>query len=199
MHSLRRLIPVAVTGACILGLFSGCAKVPDQEIAVAKAAIKAAQDAEADKYMPNNFQNVQKAMASAEGEIQVQNITFVFSRNYTKAKKLLKNTTDLATQMAAEAPKAKADLKAQVEENLTSAQKIAKELHSDIKKAPRSTGKQVLAQMTVDLDVSESALAQASEALAGGNLLDARKRLADAQKLLAKIIDQLKPKDTDMM
>lgn len=35
--------------------FSGCAKAPEAELAAAKAAIKAAQDVEADKYMTKKF------------------------------------------------------------------------------------------------------------------------------------------------
>ena len=84
--------------------------LPDQELTAAKAAIKAAQDVEADKYMPNNFLNVQNALSSAEAEIQIAKSKFILSRNYGRAKVLLENTTNLATQMTAEAPGAKADL-----------------------------------------------------------------------------------------
>ncbi len=197
MRSFYRLIPVVVAGACILGFFSGCAKAPDQELAAAKAAIKAAQDAEADKYMPNNFQNIQKALVSAEAEIELQNNAFILSRKYGKAKQLLKNATDLSTQITAEVPGAKADMKAQVEEGLSSAQEMAKETRVDIKKAPRSKGKQVLAQMAVDLKAAESALTQATADFAAGGILDARKNLSNAQKLLKKIFDQLSTGGTD--
>lgn len=197
MRSFHRLISVAVTGACILGLFSGCTKAPDQELAAAKAAIKSSQDAEADKYMPNNFQNIQNALASAESEIELQKSVFFLSRNYEKAKQLLRNVTDLAKQMTAEAPQAKADMKAQVEEGLASAQEMVKETRVDIKKAPRSKGKQVLAQMKEDLNTAESALAQAAAELSSGNIPDARNRLAQAQKLLKKIFDQLSTSGTD--
>ncbi len=197
MCSFRRLITVAVAGACILGFFSGCAKAPDEELATTKAAIKAAQDAEADKYMPNSFQNLQKSLVSAEVEIKMQNSAFVLSRNYAKAKQLLQNTKDLATQITAEAPGAKADMKAQVEEGLASAQEAAKETRVDIRKARRSKSKQVLAQMAADLDAAESALAQATADFAAGNILDAREKFTDAQKLLKNIFDQLSTDGTD--
>lgn len=197
MRSFRRLITVAVTGACILGFFSGCAKAPDQELATTKAAIKAAQDAEADKYMPNSFKNLQKALVSAEVEIKMQNSAFVLSRNYAKAKQLLQNTTNFAKQITAEAPGAKADIKAQVEEGLASAQEAAKETRVDIRKARRSKSKQVLAQMAADLDAAESAIAQAAADFAAGNILEARDKFSDAQKLLKKIFDQLSTDGTD--
>jgi len=197
MRSFHRLIPVVVAVACMLGFFSGCAKAPDQELAAAKAAIKAAQDVEADKYMPNNFLNIQKALASAEAEIEIQKSNFVLSRNYGKAKVALQNTTDLATQITAEAPGAKADMIAQVKENLASAQEMAKETRVDIKKAPRSKIKQARAQMVTDLDAAEIALAQAAEQFEAGNILGARDKLADGQKLLKGIFDKLSTSGTD--
>lgn len=197
MRSFYRLITVAVAGACILGFFSGCAKAPDEELAATKAAIKAAQDAEADKYMPNSYKNLQKALESAETEVKIQNNAFFLSRNYVKAKQLLQNTTDLAKQITADAPGAKADMKAQVEERLASAQEMAKSTRVDIRKAPRSKGKQVLAQMAADLDAAETALAQAAKELEAGNILGARDNLDKGQKLLKKIFDQLSTSGTD--
>jgi hypothetical protein len=197
MRSFHRLILVAVAGVCIVGFLSGCSKAPDQELAAAKAAIKAAQDAEVDKYMPVNFQNIQKALASAEAEIELQKSSFILSRSYTKAKQFLKNVTDLATQVTAEIPQAKADMKAQIEENLASAQQVAKELRNDIKKAPRSKGKEVLAQMAANLDAAEIARDQAATEFAAGNILDARKKLGEAQKLLKKVNDGLSSSGTD--
>ena len=197
MRSFYRLIPVVVAVACMSGFFSGCVKAPDQELAAAKAAIKAAQDVEADKYMPNNFLNIQNALASAEAEIKLQNSNFVLSRNYGKAKQYLRNTTELATQITAEAPGAKADLISQVKENLTSAQEMTKETRVDIRKAPRSKGKQVLAQMRTDLDAAEIALAQAAEEFEAGNFLGARDKLSDGQKLLKGIFDKLSTDGTE--
>jgi hypothetical protein len=80
-----------ITLSCIIcGLLSGCAKAPDKELAEAKAAIKAAMDVEADKYMAKNFQNVLKGLEAAEAEIAKQKNSFFLSRNYTSATQLLK-------------------------------------------------------------------------------------------------------------
>jgi hypothetical protein len=45
--------------------------------------------------------------------------------------------------------------------------------------------------MKVDLEAAEASLAQASTELAAGNILGAKNSLANAQKLLKKIFDQL--------
>lgn len=199
MRYIHSLMSVAVAGACIAGFLSGCAKAPDEELAAAKAAIKTAHNAEADIYMPNNFQNIQKAMESAESEIALQNGRFIFSRNYTKAKQLLKNVTDLARQVTADAPGAKEEMKTRIEEGIASAQKMAKETRVDIKKAPKAKERKVLAQMTADLDEAESALSQASADFAAGTIQDAGKKLADAQRLLKKIFDKLSSGDTESL
>ncbi|MBD3320800.1 MAG: DUF4398 domain-containing protein, partial [Chitinivibrionales bacterium] len=99
MRLFHNLIPATVTAAFCIGLLSGCAKAPEKELAAAKAAVKAAEDAEADQYMPNNFQNIQKALTSAETEIAIQNKKFFLARSYETAKQLLKNTTDLASDI----------------------------------------------------------------------------------------------------
>ena len=199
MRSYHSLMSVAVAGVCILGFFSGCAKAPDQELAAAKAAMKTAQDAEADKYLPNNFENIQKAMEAAESEIGLQETKLAFSRNYTKAKQLLKNVTDLARQVTVDAPGAKEEMRTRVEEGIASAQKMAKETRVDIKKAPKAKGKKVLAQMAADLDEAENAIAQAAADLSAGNIPDAGKKLGDAQRLLKKIFDKLSSSGADRL
>ncbi len=191
MRSLRWLMSVAVAGACILGLLSGCSKAPDQELAAAKAAVKAAQDAEADKYMSNNFQNLQKALSSAEAEIERQNQAFALSRKYTKANALLKNVLDLATQITAEAPKAKDNLKTQIEKALGSSQQVITATRTEIKNARRSMSKDVFTQMTAKLDAADGACAKAAADFKAGNILDAEKNLAEVQKLLKAVSDRL--------
>jgi len=191
MNTKRYHGSVIIAAACCAGVFSGCAKAPVQELAAAKAAVKAAQDVEADKYLPNNFLNVQKALSAAEAEMALQSKTFILSRNYNKAKQLIGNAASLAAELKADAPGAKAAMKTQVEEGIAAAQAMAKETRLDIKKAPRSKGKDVLKQMEVDLNTAETGLTKAAKELAAGNIPDAARSLADAQKLLKKIFGQL--------
>ncbi|MBD3390470.1 MAG: DUF4398 domain-containing protein [Chitinivibrionales bacterium] len=197
MRPLNHLIPVVLAGTCILGLLSGCAKAPVEELARAKAAIQAAQEAEADKYMPNNFDNVQKALSAADAEIAVQNEKFALSRDYRKAKRLLSNTTELATQMKVDAPEAKVAMTEQVEANLSAAREIAEETAVDIKKAPRSKGRDVLAQMRVDLDEANSAIDKAAGDFDAGDIPAAARELEKARRLFKKISDRLSTGGTD--
>lgn len=181
-----------IAAVFLAGMFSGCAKAPDQEYAAAKTAIEAARDVEADTYMPNNFANVQKAFQTAEDELALQNGKFALSRNYKKAIQLLSNVTTLATELKNDAPGKKEEITTDVENGLASVKKMAEETRVDIKKAPRGTfDKKAKAKMTEDLDAAESTLAQAATEFESGNIMDARQKLGEAQKLLKKIFDKL--------
>lgn len=191
MRSLRNSVSTAVAGVCLLALVSGCAKAPEKELARARQAIQAAKDAEGDKYMPNNFRNVQKAMEAAQMEITMQDDAFPLTRNYAKSKVLLNNVTDLAEEVAAEAPDAKVKMTADIEAGLASAKKLAEETREDIRKAPRSLGRKVLAQMREDLEAANTALADGESKFAAGDILGAKKNLSDAQGSLKSIFDKL--------
>jgi hypothetical protein len=195
MYTMRRFLyllsVVAAAGACVVLFSAGCVKPPDQQLAAAKAAFKAAQDAEAGKYMANNFSNLKKAMEAAEEEVAVQMGKSGLSQNYSKAKVLLSGVIDLGNKIAAETPQAKVEMKKEIEQGLAASQEKAKEIRKDIKRAPKAKGKKTLAEMASDLDKADKALFQAQAALAAGNIIDAGGKLSDAQGLLKKINDKL--------
>lgn len=188
-----------IAGTCILYLFSGCAKAPDTELAAAKAALKAALDVEADKYMSKNFQNVQKALESAETEIAVQNTSFFLTRNYKRAIQLLNNATTLATEIKNEAPRVKEETVAQVKENLVSAKKMLKETAGDIKKAKRSREKKVIDEMNTYLNSADSAVIKATAEFDAGNVLGASEKLGNVERLIKKITDKLSTSTEELM
>jgi len=198
MRSSRHHLTLILAGTCILYLFSGCAKAPDQELAAAKAAFKAAQDAEADKYMVNNFQNVKKALEAAEAEITLQNGKFI-GRNYAKAKQYIKSATDLATEITAEAPKAKEAMISQIKENLQLSKNMLKETAKEIKAASRSKGKKIIAEMKANLSAAESAAVQAAADFDAGNIQSASEKLGQVQRLIKKITDNLSSSGDNLM
>lgn len=93
--------------ACVL--IAGCAKAPQHEITVAKAALESAKTANAPVFAAEQFNAAQAMVNSALADIKAQNAKPPFSRNYDKAKKMLLNgtTTAEAAKNAVEANKAK--------------------------------------------------------------------------------------------
>ncbi|MBD3419886.1 MAG: hypothetical protein GF398_07200 [Chitinivibrionales bacterium] len=185
---------ISLAVLCITAL-SGCSKPPQEELAAAKADLQAAEAAEAEKYMPKNYANVKKALEAVETEISIQNKEFFLTRNYGRAKAMLIQAADLAKELKKEAPGAKTEMKAQVEAGLASAEEMIPDTRTSVKRAPRSLGREAIAQMAADIDTADAAIAQGKSAFAAGDILSARDNLEKAQELMKNVFNQLKPID----
>ncbi len=194
MRFVSRTGNLIIAGICAMYLFSGCAKAPDAELAAARAAVKAARDAEAEKYMAKNFENAQKALAKAEEEIALQKKAFIMTRKYKRVTEMLKNTTVLATEISNEAPKLKAEMIEQVKENLGLVKGMLQATENDIKRNARSTDKTVIAGLKAELSTADGAAKQAAADFEAGNVTGASENLAIVQQQIKKITDTLKPK-----
>lgn len=198
MLYLRRKVTMIIAGSCFLYMFTGCVKAPDQELAAAKAAVQAAQDAEADKYCANNFKNVKKAMDAAEAEIARQQSKFM-GRKYTIAKKYLQNATQIANEIKVEAPKIKEEMVSTTKENLAIVKSMLKETADDIKKASRLKDKNIITELKADLSAADSAAVSAAAEFNTGNIHGAVEKLAEVQAYIKKITDTLKPPSEEPM
>jgi len=193
MRLFSRKVNLIIAGTCVAYLFCGCAKAPDAELAEAKAALKAAQDVEADKYMAKNFQNVQKVVEEAEKEIAKQKSSFFLTRKYTRVTKILKNATDIAKEITADAPKAKETIVSQVKENLTLSKSILKETQNDLEKASKLKSKKSLVpDLKIELKAADSIAAVAASEFEAGDIFKASKSLDEFQASIKRITDQLK-------
>ncbi len=187
---------IIAIGCIVCSLFSGCAKSPDKELAETKAAIKAAIDAEADKYMNKNFQNVQKGLEAAEAEIAKQKNSFFLSRKYTNATKLLKKTTVLANEIAREAPRAKQNMAETVRNNLSLSDELIKITSNNIKKSSAFKNKYLIASLKADLKTAEEAADSAEAALKAGDILAASNNIGRFQELITQITEKISSNST---
>lgn len=183
-----------VVGICSVCLLSGCVKAPDAELAAARDAIKAAEAAEADIYMAKNFQNMQKALETAEAEIATQKQGFVLTRKYKNVTEMLGKIVEHTTEMTNKAPKVKADMTAQVKENLGLVDGMLEETENDIKRAKRVKDKNVISELKLYLVEADSAAVRAKADFEAGNIMSAKDNLSDVQAYMKKITDTLKPK-----
>lgn len=191
-------VSLIIAGTCLCYLFTGCAKAPDAELAAAKAALQAAMDAEADKYMAKNFQNVKTAVESAEAEIAKQKQAFFLTRKYTRVTKTLKTVTEVATEIAKDAPEAKKNVIAQVKENLDLSKTMLKETAADIKKVSKKKDKSIIEAVTADLNTADSIARLAATEFDSGDIIKAEKSLGNVQVYIKRITDQLNKKPEDM-
>jgi hypothetical protein len=191
MRSIHRIMSIAIVGASMATLFSGCAKAPDQELAAAKTAISAAQTAEADKYLPDRYNNAMKAFEAAQSEITRQNTIFILTRKYSQATRLLGIATSLATACQADAAGAKEQFKSDVAQDLVAAQTAMKEARKDVKDARKTQLKNALKAMTAELDAADNSLVQAASEFAAGNYPTAAQKIGEAKSKMKKISDKL--------
>lgn len=186
-----------VTFSCISFLVCGCSKAPDKEFAEAKAAMEAAKEVEADIYMSRNFENLENALKTAQEDIAVENAKFILNRKYKRITEVLKKTTELAIEIKNDAPKIKAEITAQVKENLGLVKGMLEETANDIKKGSRGKDKALIEELKADLNGADSAATLAAKEYDSGNVLGASKNLDEVQRLIKKITDTLKPPKSD--
>jgi hypothetical protein len=136
----RNHVFVGVVLALATVVAVGCAKPPQQEIDGAKAALAAAEQAEAGKYAADSLDKANQAMNAVNAELQAQEAKFALFRSYTKTKQLVadaQKAADDAKQAAiAGKEKAKNDATAAITEVKGLVDK-AKTLVADLEKCRR--------------------------------------------------------------
>jgi hypothetical protein len=138
--SMRKNLFVGVMLLVVAVIAVGCAKPPQQEIDAAKAALKAAGDAEAPTYAANEWKAANDAQSAVNAELEAQQAKFALFRSYTKAKQLIADAQNAANaaKQAGIAGKEKAKNEAQAA--ITAAKgavEQAKTLVTDIEKCRR--------------------------------------------------------------
>ncbi len=139
MRKGQVLVGVLLLVSAVLAV--GCAKPPQQEIDAAKAALTAAEQAEAPKYAADAWDKAQQAMNAVNAELEAQNAKFALFRSYTKAKQLIADATNAANAAKdagiAGKEKAKNDAKAAIDA-ATAALTNAEGLFAAVEKCPRA-------------------------------------------------------------
>ncbi|MFP4165219.1 MAG: hypothetical protein ACLFQB_16040 [Chitinispirillaceae bacterium] len=195
MFSLKRSICMFSALVLTASLFSGCIKAPEAQLEAAEAAIKAAKDAQADKYMVNNYKNLLKALEASEEEIEKQKEAPFFARNYKVAKTMLEKTTSLAQEITKEAPQEKKRLIALVKENIPIAKENLEASAKSISNFAQSKDKAVIEELKTELSAADTILTAAIKDSEANDFLSASGRIDSVQATVKKIMETLKPKD----
>jgi hypothetical protein len=108
-----------ITGLLFVSMISvamiGCAKVPEQELNAAKAAVDSARTAQADKYVPTEFAAAQDSLNAAVAEIEKQKSGNPLSTNYDKAKTMLVAATNAAQNARTKVDEEKAKIGTEID------------------------------------------------------------------------------------
>jgi hypothetical protein len=153
----------------------GCAKVPEQELSTAKAALDSARVLEADKYVTVEFAAAQDSLNAAITEIEKQKSANRLTRSFDKAKALLASANTIARSARAKAQEEKQKVQAEVDALLTQATALIGETKELLAKAPKGKeGKAALEAIGGEILTVDSAISEAQTLKSKGDLIGAR-------------------------
>ncbi len=176
----------------MLALVSGCAKAPQESVDTAKAAVDAAKQAEADRYLADEFKAAQDSLNAALAEIETQNSKFALTRNYNKAAALLESATTLANSAAANVEAKKDEVKKEAEQLQADLQTALTDAKALLKKAPKGKeGREALDAIKNELTTIETSMTEVPALIDSGDFLGAKDKLTAWLQKVNQIKDEL--------
>ncbi len=171
-----RIVLSLVAAVAVLALVGGCAKAPDQaRIDAVKAALQAAKTAEADRYVPQQYNAASDSLNAAMAEIEKQNSKFALFRKYAVASRLLQAAEEKAKEAEQAAIAKKEEVKNEATGLIQQVTEAVKETKKLLAKAPRGKeGRQALELIENDINVVDNTIAEATAAMDKGDYLTAR-------------------------
>ncbi len=188
---VKTLVAVLVV-VFAMTLMMGCAKVPQQELDAAKAALDAAKAVEADRYAPELYNAVKDSLNAINAEVEKQNSKFALFRSYSKAKTMLAAALSAANTAKDTAVANKEKVKAEATDLLAKIGPAMDDVKKLMKKAPRGKeGKAALEAMNAELTAVEASVGEANTAMTNGDFLTARDKVQASLQKVASINEEL--------
>lgn len=173
---MKKLSLLTLTSVLFLAvLATGCAQAPQAKLDEAQAALAAADEAEADVYVPEQYTAAQDSFAAAQAEIEVQNSKFALTRSYGHAEALLQSAVDVATASTEQVAAKKEEARVEADSLIVQAQAAVAQARALLAKAPRGKdGGVALVSIQEDAGSAESLLNEAVAAQQSGEYAKAR-------------------------
>jgi hypothetical protein len=189
---LRKYFFLALGLILAVALVGGCAKPPQQAVDAAKAALDAAKQAEADRYLAGEFKAAQDSLNAAMAEIETQNSKFALTRNYDKAAKLLEAATTLANNITSQVDAKKEEVKVEAQQLFTDLQNGLTEAKALLKKAPKGKeGKEVLEAIQGELTTVDNSLVEVTDLMNKSDFMGAKDKLMAGLQKVNEIKEEL--------
>ena len=163
--------------------FIGCDEVPQQEIDGTQAALDAAKQAEADKYVPDLYNAAKQALDKAMATVKEEE-SAMFG-NFDEAKNQLAAAKTAAEGAANAVPAKKEEVTQATEALLADIPGEVKTTKDMWRRAPRGKGtREALQLIKEDIERTEASQSEVTAALESGDLLTAQQK---AQAIIAKL------------
>jgi hypothetical protein len=183
---------LAIATVAAVALMASCAKVPQEALDAASAALDSAKTVQTDVYFPAEFAALNDSLT-----VMLQNIETQKSKS-AKDFKAIKLNADAITlkagELAGQVEAKKAEVKAEAETMMTEAKTLLDEAKALVLKAPKGKeGKAVVEEIKNDITVIETSLTDAQTLFDGGtNYVQVVDKVKAATEGLNGIIAELK-------
>ncbi|HPR63573.1 MAG TPA: hypothetical protein PK014_05070 [Thermoanaerobaculia bacterium] len=169
----------------LLGLTS-CAKVPQETIDGARAALDSARKAEASLYAPDALKAAEAKVAELDTELDTQKAKWF--KSYARVSELAAEVTATAQKAEDEALAGKVRAKTEAEAALAGADTALTETRNALASAPRGKGTSAdLAALSGDLDAASATLDEARSAMETEKYLDAKAKVDSAMETISRV------------
>ncbi|MBN2236208.1 MAG: hypothetical protein JW729_01535 [Bacteroidales bacterium] len=170
----KSFIVLAFAGMAVL--FSGCAKVPQQELDGANNALASALSAEANVYLQPEYNALVDSMHVINAEIEMNNGKLF--KSFADVKVKLTNIEQQANDLVASTEAKKVQIKDEVTANLVQLDELLNANALLVEKAPKGKeGKAAIEAIKGELEVVKSAGMEVTQLLESNNLLGAQSKL----------------------
>ncbi len=133
-------LTLIVAALALLALMVGCSKPPEVEMQAANSAMRAAQTAEAETYVPDSFRAAMDTLNAADAAKKEQDSKFALFRSYGKSKEMFVKATEMFNNVATEAATEKERVHQEVVAALATAKAVVDSASAALAKAPRGKG-----------------------------------------------------------
>lgn len=188
----NKLFFAVLTLGVILLVASGCQKVPQVQLDLAKTALDSAKTAQADRYLPAEFSAIQDTFNVAVTTVETMKSKSFWKRNYKEAAAQLDRVKAKADLVITNTTAKKEEVKKQAESAIVEINALVAEDKALIKKAPKGKeGKAALEAIQQDINAIESTVTEASGILSKGDYLTANDKLTAAKEKALSIKAEL--------
>ena len=188
----NKLFFAVLTLGVILLVASGCQKVPQAQLDLAKAAVDSAKSVQADRYLSAEFIAVQDTLNMADNTIETMKSASFFKRNYKGAAAQLDWVKTNADVLITNTLAKKEEVKMQAEAAVIEVNALIAENKELVKKAPKGKeGKAAIELIQQDITMIENTVTSAQANLAEGDYLSALDRLNAAKEAGVRIKTEL--------
>lgn len=178
----RNLFLLLMGLGTIMMLTTGCAKLPQEDLDAANASIEAAKAAEANRYLPAEFNALQDSMNTVLTMMEEQKSKFSLFRSYKDVTAKLAAVNATAVALKDQVAIKKEEVKAAVQATFAETTTLIEEVKTLIKKAPRGKeGKAALEAIQTDLAGVESALTEVSTLVNNSDYITAQEKVNAAK------------------